>query len=270
MPVRLVREGILTSKRVAQLDWGAEVFFRRLLSVVDDFGRYHADYGLLRAACYPRQLAAVSDADIGSWLLAAMDADLVVVYGAEDGDSYLQVNRFGQQIRAKQSKFPDPPEARDKPLAVAKRVPASAHLSEDVSVDVCEDVDGDDKSAPAKPARAKLADQPPDVPDDVWRDFQSLRKAKRSPLTATALEGIAEQARSAGMTLTEALRTCCLRGWQGFDASWLKQNSPHQQSPPRLTPNQQLQQTVMSGLTGTRIRTIDVEAAEVPTPARLR
>lgn len=41
--------------------------------------------------------------------------------------------------------------------------------------------------------------------------------------------------------------------------------------PPRgLTPNQQLQQTVMSGLTGTRLRTIDVEATEIPAPARLR
>ncbi len=39
MPNRIIREGILTSEAVNSLSWEAEVFFRRLLSVVDDFGR---------------------------------------------------------------------------------------------------------------------------------------------------------------------------------------------------------------------------------------
>lgn len=144
MPVRLVREGILTSKRVAQLDWGAEVFFRRLLSVVDDFGRYHADLGLLRAACYPRQLDKVTNAEIGSWLLAAINADLILVYGADDGESYVQVNRFNQQIRSKQSKFPSPPGCAKHTHATAKQLLTDAHLD----VDVDGDGDGDDKRAP--------------------------------------------------------------------------------------------------------------------------
>src|SRR5690606_33624040 len=61
MPNRILREGILTSPRIAKLGWPEEVFYRRLMSVVDDFGRYYADPGLLRAACYPRQLNKVSD-----------------------------------------------------------------------------------------------------------------------------------------------------------------------------------------------------------------
>jgi hypothetical protein len=39
MPNRELREGILTSERINALTFPAEVFYRRLMSVVDDFGR---------------------------------------------------------------------------------------------------------------------------------------------------------------------------------------------------------------------------------------
>ena len=135
MPNRILREGILTSPAVARLGWAEEVFYRRLHSVVDDFGRYFADVGLLRAACYPRQLNKVSDSDIGKWLRACVDAALVRVYPAEDGESYLQVLKFGQQVRAKKSRFPD---MRDACAADATHVPANAHLDVSVSVSVSE------------------------------------------------------------------------------------------------------------------------------------
>lgn len=108
MPNRILREGILHSPRMAQLGWAEEVFYRRLHSIVDDFGRYYADQGLLRAGCYPRQLNKVSDSDIGKWLRSCVDAGLVRVYLAADGERYLEVLDFGQQVRAKKSKFPDP------------------------------------------------------------------------------------------------------------------------------------------------------------------
>jgi hypothetical protein len=106
MPNRILREGILTSPRMAKLGWAEEVFYRRLISVVDDFGRYYADAGMLRAACYPRQLSKVSDSDIGKWLQIIADAGLVRAYQVS-GEGYLEVLDFGQQVRAKKSKFPD-------------------------------------------------------------------------------------------------------------------------------------------------------------------
>lgn len=109
MPNRILREDILTNPRVASLGWAEEVFYRRLMSVVDDFGRYYADHGLLRAACYPRQLSKVSDSDIGKWLACLQKAALVRVYPAQDGEWYLEFVDFDQKARAKHSKFPDPP-----------------------------------------------------------------------------------------------------------------------------------------------------------------
>lgn len=106
MPNRVIRDGILTSERVASLGWPAEVFYRRLMSVVDDFGRYYASPMLLRAACYPLHLDKVSDADIGKWLAVCAEAGLVSVYPASDGKRYLEMADFRQRTRAEKSKFP--------------------------------------------------------------------------------------------------------------------------------------------------------------------
>lgn len=111
MPTRILRDGILTSERVAKLGWGDEVFYRRLMSVADDHGRFYALPALLRAACYPLHLDKVSDADIGKWLTACVNAALVSVYPASDGKRYLQIHDFGQRVQSK-SKFPDPSESR--------------------------------------------------------------------------------------------------------------------------------------------------------------
>lgn len=73
--------------------------------------------------------------------------------------------------------------------------------------------------------------KPEDVSETVWSDFLTIRKAKRAPLTATALEGIEREAAKAGMSLHQALQVCCARGWQGFKAEWATSapaSSPHQ------------------------------------------
>lgn len=159
MPNRILREGILTSPRIAKLGWAEEVFYRRLHSVVDDFGRYFADYGLLRAACYPRQLSKVSDSDIGKWLAACEAAALVRVYPGSGGEQFLQLLDFNQQVRAKKSKFPDP---LSECVAPATQMPstgdASAHLG--VSVVVSESVGGDEAREARTPTRSRKTSMP--------------------------------------------------------------------------------------------------------------
>jgi len=70
-------------------------------------------------------------------------------------------------------------------------------------------------------SRASSISKPDDVDDSVWGDFLSIRKAKRSPLTQTALDGIKREADKAGIALGQAIAMCCERGWQGFKAEWL-------------------------------------------------
>lgn len=107
MPSRIVREGILTSEAVDKLSPEAEVFYRRLHSVVDDHGLYHAHPQLLRAHLYPLRLDRVTDKDIRKWIKECTAADLVYLYSFEN-KPYLRVNKFDQQVRQKRRKFPEP------------------------------------------------------------------------------------------------------------------------------------------------------------------
>lgn len=71
-----------------------------------------------------------------------------------------------------------------------------------------------------KPAKPAGIAQPDGVCPQVWADFLQVRKAKRSPLTATALAGIEREAAKAGIGLQQALEVCCESGWAGFKADW--------------------------------------------------
>jgi hypothetical protein len=147
MPNRILREGILTSERLEALNWAEEVFYRRLMSVVDDFGRYYARPALLRAACYPLLLTKVSDSDIEKWLTACVNAALVRVYPAPDGKRYLEMIDFRQQVRAVSSKYPSFDDCCSTPDAhMHSNCIATAHL--DVGGGVF--VDGDVKQQPAR------------------------------------------------------------------------------------------------------------------------
>lgn len=56
----------------------------------------------------------------------------------------------------------------------------------------------------------------------VWQDFQKLRKTLKAPITETAIAGIRREAAKAGVSLEDAVKTCCERSWRGFKASWMQ------------------------------------------------
>ena len=107
MPNRYIRESANSSKVVNCLGWQAEVFWRRLLNRVDDFGCFTAHYDLLRTSIFLLQLQ-VSNTDVGRLLLECVHAGLVSTWNREDGDRVIHKWEKG---RAKRSKYPEPPES---------------------------------------------------------------------------------------------------------------------------------------------------------------
>lgn len=87
-----------------------------------------------------------------------------------------------------------------------------------------------------KSSKSKIVlDKPEDVSSNqIWIDFLALRNARHAPLTETALNIIRKEAEKAGITLDQALETCCMRGWQGFKAEWYLKG----QNAPRYQPHQ--------------------------------
>lgn len=139
MPNRIIRDGILTSDRVNKLSANAELFYRRLMSVVDDFGRFSANLTLLRASCYPLKLDCVKEDSIKRHLAECEAAGLVVLYTVATKGEFLEMRDFKQQIRAQTSKYPKPPKTPQGELPIEcsagdKQTPANAHLGGVVSV----------------------------------------------------------------------------------------------------------------------------------------
>ena len=128
MPNRYLRQDILLSERVNQLDNPSEVFYRRLMSVVDDFGRFDARPVVLKGALYTLRLDHIREADITRWLATCEKAGLIALYDV-DAKPFLVMHRLGEP-RAKVSKYPPPPPTRanicsqSKPDAIQPEKPA--------------------------------------------------------------------------------------------------------------------------------------------------
>lgn len=57
------------------------------------------------------------------------------------------------------------------------------------------------------------------VVDQVASDYVKQRKKKP---TLTAINRLEKEARKANISLQQALEICCARGWEGFNADWIK------------------------------------------------
>jgi hypothetical protein len=84
--------------------------------------------------------------------------------------------------------------------------------------------------------------RPLNVSQSVWDDFIVIRNKVKKPFTETALKIIQRESQKAGLTLEQALETCCARGWQGFEASWVQKENG-------LTKTGQRNASVLQGLT---------------------
>ena len=170
MPNRIIREAILSSERVASLGWPAEVFYRRLMSIVDDYGRHEAHPQLLRSRCYPLQTDNVRTADITRWMAECQKAGLILGYEVE-GKRYLEILNFGQQRRSA-SKCPPPSADADK----RKHPPADAPVFGGVSVDEDEGGDEGDARVTARPTKRCPPSFEPDEELRQWamRDFPAV------------------------------------------------------------------------------------------------
>jgi hypothetical protein len=108
MPQRFLRPGITTSRRFNRVPYCAQTFYLRLITLVDDFGLYEADFRLLRSHAFP-----FGDPDGADIPLKTIEnicqqlsaAGLVLFYKDAEGKQFLQVSRWQERARAGKSKF---------------------------------------------------------------------------------------------------------------------------------------------------------------------
>lgn len=112
MPNRIIKESICTSDEIDQLNSEQEVFFYRLMVVVDDFGLIDARLPILKSKCYP--LKSIDINSIQSNLARLVTVGLVRLYRV-DGKPYLSITNWAkhQQIRAQRAKYPMPEDGEE-------------------------------------------------------------------------------------------------------------------------------------------------------------
>lgn len=262
MPIRYLKPGVRDSEAIDALTPLAENLFYRLLVTVDDFGRYDARPAMIKSHCFPIK-DGVTIRKCEELLAELMAAGLIALYSV-DAKPFLQMLKWDNVPRAKESKFPACEDTCAQMYADAQHAHANAPLTETETETETETQTGTETvKQPRSRAAASTVSKPEGLSDSVWSDFLSIRKAKRAPLTQTALDGIDREAAKAGMTLADALAECCSRGWQGFKAEWVA-NRPNAQ---RQTIHDERKAT-LDALTGRSTSngqpyTIDAEATRV-------
>ena len=127
MPNRILRDGILTSERVNSLSTDGELFYRRLMSVVDDHGRYYANPVTLLAHCYPLKVEEKSSDEVLRLMHEVAQVGLLTTYNVK-GTAYLELHEFRQRKRSP-SKFPDAIHADNDGHVTDKRPSNGGHMS---------------------------------------------------------------------------------------------------------------------------------------------
>lgn len=111
MPNRIIKESINESRPLSELSFFAEDLFKRLITYADDYGRFNADYQIILARLYPREIQIVSESDIEDALIELSGAGKVGFY-----TSSLRKEIYGcfpnwnkhQRVRDSKNRFPDP------------------------------------------------------------------------------------------------------------------------------------------------------------------
>lgn len=107
MPQRFLRPGITTSDRWNAVSWKAQSLFIRIITLVDDFGRYDGRVPILHGQCFALR-SDVTPKETGTLRGELATAGLIIVYQV-DGKEFLQVCLWQERARSETSKFPDPP-----------------------------------------------------------------------------------------------------------------------------------------------------------------
>jgi len=135
MPTRLLRDWT-DSFAVDELDVHAERFFVRVIMVVDDYGRFHADPRMLRSKCFPLKTD-IRDSDITRWLAACEKTGMLRCYRDGSRRALLEICNFKQRSRT-DSKFPSPDDC-----------PSNDGQMTALGEGVCGDEGGDESVRPA-------------------------------------------------------------------------------------------------------------------------
>lgn len=199
MPERILRD-YTTSEKFDGLAGGPEQLFIRLLTKVDDYGRFDGDPVNVRGACYPRAESLRANT-VDAWLKELSDHHLILCYQVF-GKRFLAVINFRQRLRTgtggamPKAKFPPP---------VGK------------AMDFRPD-DGDWRAETAVPLE-KTGGEPPEVPAGSGESRRGAASGEQSPPYAESVAVAVSSAKPRPVAKVYSLSSKPVLGGVGGGAS---------------------------------------------------
>lgn len=179
-----------------------------LLNHSDDEGYFNANPKLIEADVFPlRELSG----SVTVLLRELSKIGYLTMFLGSDGKKYGLVANF-----AKHQVINKPRESKIKGLCTLPECSGSDTVVLPVGME------GNGKEKEVERKRATAPTCPQDVEETVWEDWKQLRKSKRASVTETVIQQARVEATKANMSLNEFLKKWCLRGSQGLEAAWLK------------------------------------------------
>lgn len=105
MPQRFLRPGITNSDGWNAISWQAQSFFIRILTLVDDYGRYDGRLAILHAHCFALR-SDVTIKQTAGFRSELQESGLATVY-IVDAKEFIQLSKWQERARGN-SKYPDP------------------------------------------------------------------------------------------------------------------------------------------------------------------
>ncbi len=181
MPNRILRDGILESERIHRVGPMPQLFYRCLMSIVDDYGRYACDIPVLLSRCFPRRPIWADEEMVSLAVEECRLAGLIITYEV-NGRRYLEICDFRQNIRAKASKWPAPA-TQTHSTCIADAIPMHSET----------ETESESESKPARSARAGCGkpQMPPktirtdagrEYPNPTWVEAQKALRENREAI----------------------------------------------------------------------------------------
>lgn len=238
--IRTIKPEFWCNEGLSALPEATHLLAAALLNYADDEGYFNANPGLVKAACSPLREPSVS---IQESLVSLQHIGYIDIGSGTDGRRYGRIVHFlDHQVisRPSQSKISLLPITWD----CLSEDSVNAHgvfraeqgtgkwngMEQGNGRRTISKTQKNTQPVPepepsAKPSkRQPKVKRPDDVSEDTWDGFVTLRRAKKAPVSDAALKGIRREADKAAVSMDEALQTCCMRGWTGFKADWMRIN----------------------------------------------
>lgn len=225
---RNIKPGFFKNDVLAECDPLARLLFAGLWTEADRDGRLED-----RPKRIKNDILGYDDCDIDSLLDQLFDRGFILRY-AVDGARYIQILKWDKHqnphVKEQASEIPAPEMHQTSTVQEQCNTETSTEVAGLIPSSLIPDSLNLIPDS-IKESSRKRSDTPSGVCDSVWQDFKKLRKAKKAAITETAIAGIQREANKAGLTLEQALKTCCERGWTGFNADWVTSNAATGETP---------------------------------------